>query len=265
VGNASLLLPVVRPVLPAPLLGSVPANHAGTFTYDLDRELDGIFAEGDRDGRALVVAHLTFLHHPRYPSYRELGPEERQRVRGARAGQVRDHTFDWQAEHADSDAIELRTWKLARLTAAVGAAIDRTRFLAPDRGGQLLLLSDHGDRVGLTPNTFWKPAFHRVPLLTIGLPARPDPDAPVSLLDVAQLIGFGADERPRDPAVEFAVAVASQWPQLVRSATLHWDGGVTLDPALLGDVFHGLRLHRPWPAHYPAQVYLVFAAPPPTS
>jgi hypothetical protein len=38
-----------------------------------------------------------------------------------------------------------------------------------------------------------------------------------------------------------------------------------MDPVLLAQVFHGLRLHRPWPEQRPAQVYLVFAAPPPAS
>jgi hypothetical protein len=265
VENASLLLPVVRPLLPQAVLGRIPANHAGTFTYDVDRELDGLFGEGDRDGRALVVSHLTYLHHPRFPAYAELTTAERRRIWWAPAAAARDWSFDWQDQHVSPDGLELRTWKTRRLTTAVGAAIERTNFLAPDRGGQLLLLADHGDRVGLTPNTFWKPGYHHVPLLTIGLPARPDPDAPVSLLDVSNLIGLAPDESPHDPAVEFTVAPPAKWPQLVRTVQLGWDGSVSLDPALLAQVFHGLRLHRPWPEQHPAQVYLVFAAPGPTS
>jgi hypothetical protein len=265
VENASLLLPVVRPLLPIAAVSAVPANHAGTFTYDVDRELDGIFGEGDRGGRALVVAHLTYLHHPRYPSYPELTPSERRRLWWAPAGDVRDRSFDWQDRHVSDDALELRPWKLRRLTTAVAAAVARTGFFTPERGGQLLVLADHGDRFGLTPNTFWKAEYHHVPLLTIGLPARPDPDAPVSLLDVANLIGLAPGEPAHDPAVEFTVSAPGQWPQLVRSVGLGWDGSVALDSTLLAQIFHGLRLHRPWPEQHPAQVYLVFAPAPPTS
>ena len=264
VENASLLLPVVRPVLPQAVLGSVPANHAGTFTYDVDRELDGIFGEGDAGGRALVVSHLTYLHHARFPSYPELTPAERQRIWWSPAGQARDFSFDWQDSHASPD-FELRTWKVRRLTTAVAAAIERTRFLAPERGGQLLVLADHGNRVGLTPNTFWKAGYHHVPLFTAGLPARPDPEAPISLLDIESLIGLAPDEPPHDPAVEFIMAPPAQWPVLVRTVHLDWDGSVTLDPTLLAQVFRGLRLHRPWPEQHPAQVYLVFATPRPAS
>jgi hypothetical protein len=264
VENASLLLPVVRPVLPQAVLGSVPANHAGTFAYDVDRELDGIFAEGDARGRALVVSHLTYLHHPRFPSYPELTPAERRRIWWSPASQARDWSFDWQDSHASPD-FALRTWKVRRLTTAVTAAIERTKFLAPERGGQLLVLADHGNRVGLTPNTFWKPGYHHVPLLTVGLPARSDPDAPISLLDIESLIGLAPNEAPHDPAVEFIVAPPAQWPVLVRTVHLGWDGSVSLDPTLLAQVFQGLRLHRPWPEQHPAQVYLVFAAPRPAS
>jgi hypothetical protein len=263
VENASLLLPVIRPVLPRVLLGSVPANHAGTFAYDLDRELDGIFAEGDEGGRAFVVAHLTYLHSPRFPGYADLTPSERERVWWTPAGEVRDRSFDWQDQHLRSDALALRPWKVRRLTTAVAAAVARTRFFAADRGGQLLVLSDHGDRAGLTPNTFWKPEYHHVPLLTVGLPAHPDPDTPISLLDVANLVGLAPGEPAHDPAVEYIVSAPAQWPQLVRSVALDWSGGVTLDPSLLAPIFQGLRLHRPWPAQSPAQVYLVFAPRPP--
>lgn len=261
--NASLLLPVARPVFPQALLGRVPANHAGTFTYDLDRELDGIFGEGDRGGRALVLSHLTYLHHPRFPSYAELDAANRRRIRWAPAGQVRDRSFDWQDRHTRIADFELRRWKVRRLTTAVTASIERTRFLAPDRGGQLVVLADHGERVGLTPNTFWRPAYHHVPLVTVGLPLRPDLDTPISLLDVASLIGLAPGEPARDPAVEFAVAAREHWPRLVRSMKLGWDGSVEMDPAILEQVFHGLRLHRPWPMRRPAQVQLVFASPPP--
>ena len=265
VENASLLLPVVRPILPQRVLSAVPANHAGTFTYDLDRELDSIFGEGDQGGRALLVSHLTYLHHPRFPSYRELTRSERRGVWWTPAGEVRDWSFDWQNRHVSSGGLDLRHWKVHRLTTAVAAAIERTGFLGAERGGQLLLLSDHGDRVGLTPDTFWKADYHHVPLLTVGLPARSDPDAPVSLLDVANLVGLAPDELPHDPAVEFMLQAPSQWPEFIRSIKLDWKGSVSFDPTLLAQVFHDLRLHRPWPEQYPAQVYLVFASPPGTS
>lgn len=258
VENATLLLPIVRPLLPRAVLGSVPPNHIGTFAYDLDRELEGIFAEGDRGGRALIVAHHTYLHTPRFPSYLELTSSERERVWWTAAGDVSDRSFDWQDQHRYSDPLELRTWKVRRLTNAVVAAVERTRFFAATRGGELLLLSDHGDRHGLTPATFWKPEYHHVPLLTIRLPERADVDAPISLLDTASLIGLGPRDVPHEPTVEFIVSAPVQWPPLVRSAELAWDGSVTLDAGLLGEIFAGLRAHRPWPAEQPARVFLVF-------
>jgi hypothetical protein len=256
VENASVLLPVTRPLLPR--VSDVPRNHAGTYAYDLDRELDGVFAEGDVGGRALLVAHLTYLHSPRFPSYRELDATERRRVWWTAAGSVRDRSFDWQDQQHGSDALALRPWKVRRLTTAVLASLQRTRFFSPERGGQLLVLSDHGDRAGLTPATFWKPEYHHVPLVTVGLPVRPDPDAPISLLDTAALLGLAPADAPPDPSVEFIVSAPAQWPPLVRSATLAWDGTVTLDAHLLAEIFAGLRAHRPWPAEVPARVILVF-------
>jgi len=261
VEDASLLLPVVRPMLPRWLSGPVPANHSGTFTYDVDRELDGIFGEGDDGGRALVVAHLTYLHSPRFPSYAELTPNEARRLWWMPAGEVRDDSFDWQDRHTSDDAFDLRSWKVRRLGTAVEAAIARTGFLAPARSGQLLVLADHGDRVDLTPDTFWKPEYHHVPLLTVGLPARLDTDTPVSLLDVGSLIGLTpADEPANDPKVEFTVSVPADWARLVNSVELAWDGSVGLDQKVLARIFRSLRSHRPWPARHPAQVDLVFAS-----
>jgi hypothetical protein len=82
---------------------------------------------------------------------------------------------------------------------------------------------------------------------------------------VANLVGLAPDEPAHDAAVEFTVSAPAQWPRLVRSVELGWDGSVSLDATLLTQIFHGLRLHRPWPEQHPAQVYLVFAPPPPTS
>ncbi len=107
--------------------------------------------------------------------------------------------------------------------------------------------------------------FVHVPLLTVGLPARSDPDAPISLLDVGNLIGLAPGEPPHDAAVEFTMAPPAQWPVLVHTVHLGWDGSVSLDPSLLAQVFRGLRLNRPWPEQHPAQVYLVFAMPRPAS
>jgi hypothetical protein len=258
VENASLLLPVVRPLLPQPLRGSVPANHAGTFAYDLDRELDDIFGEGSTDRRAFMAAHLTYLHSPRYPQWAELTREERTRVRRTPAGEIHDRSFDWQDRHAGTDAIPLRPWKVRRLTQAVVAAVERTRFFSPERGGQLVLLSDHGDRAGLAPDTFWRPEYHHVPLVTFGLPAHRDVEAPISLVDTASLLFLASGEAPRDPSVEFIVSAPAQWPQLVRSVRLGWDGSVDLDERLLAGIFAGLRAHRPWPAEQPVRLRLVF-------
>ena len=100
---------------------------------------------------------------------------------------------------------------------------------------------------------------------TVGLPARSDPDAPISLLDVVNLVGLAPDEPAHDPAVELAMPGRLDWVDLTRTVKLGWDGSVSFDPALMARVFHALRMHRPWPEQRPAQVYLVFASPQPAS
>jgi hypothetical protein len=242
VQNSSILLPLVRPLLPKFPWSPAPPNHGGTFTYDLDREIREVLFSGEDGRRTLVAAHLTYLHNPAYPRLVDLSWDEVRKVATAPAGSLRDRSFDWQDREYSEDAIPLRRWKLARLQKVLVSALEDTGFT--NRGGRLLVFSDHGDRAGLTTQTFADTRFHHVILATVGLPSRAL-DEPISLIDIGSLLGF-LDARSSDPAVEFAISPPTVYPLLLNSARLHWSGTVELDSRLLGDVFRELRFHRPW-------------------
>jgi hypothetical protein len=242
VANNSVIVPLVRPLLPAWWPSSMTANQAGTYTYDLRRDVRSVLRSGRTRERVLVAAHLTYAHVPAYPRSIDMTWGELRRVAAARAGTVRDRSFDWQDRDRTGDPIPLRQWKVARLQAVVAAEVDRSGLL--EAGGGLVLFSDHGDRVGLTSETFIDSRYHHVLLATFGLPAR-CPANPVSLLDIGYLAGLSSTRG--EPLVEFAVAPPALWPQLVNSARLRWSGHVELDAALLDRIFGDLRRHDPWP------------------
>jgi hypothetical protein len=241
VQNSSVFLPVFRPIMPRAAWSAAPANHAGTFTYDLDRELREILTGGAAGRRTFVAAHLTYLHMPAYPGTADLSWRELSQVLRAPAGSLRDRTFFWQDTDLPTDPIPLHRWKLARLQQAIGAAVDRTRFV--DRGGRLMVFSDHGDRVGLTPDTFKEPRYHNVVLASIGLPVAED--RPRSLVDIASLLGL-APSYTSDPVVAFANPPDSLWPRLAATARPQWSGQIDVDPELLGLIFKDLETYRPW-------------------
>ena len=240
VANSSLLVPLVRPLLPGWWPSALAPNQAATYTYDVRRDVRAILSAGG-SAPAVVAAHLTYLHLPAYPRTLDLEAGELRRLARAPAGAVRDRSFDWQDVEQPGDPVPLRSWKLARLAAIVGEELARTRYL--EGGGRLIVFSDHGDRGGLTLDTFTDPKYHHVLLATFGVPAR-CPDRPISLRDVGALLGLtpgGAE-----PVVEFALAPPGMWPDLVATARLRWPGFVDLSPDLLAGVRRDLRRHRPW-------------------
>ncbi len=242
VQNSSVFLPLFRPLMPRAAWSAAPANHAGTFTYDLDREVREILTSGAPGRRTFVAAHLTYLHLAVYPRTVDLSWHELSRVARAPAASLRDRSFFWEDTDAPTDPVQLHRWKLARLQRVLVSAVDRTRFI--ERGGRLLMFSDHGDRVGLAPDTFTDPKYHHVVLASIGLPAA-GVDQPRSLLDIGSLLGL-APAHTFDPVVEFATPPVSLWPKLAATARPRWSGQIDADPELLGLLFKDLRSYRPW-------------------
>ena len=250
VQNASVLIPLWKPALPRIYSMAAPPNQAGTFTYSLRRDLREILRSGVAGRRVLAAAHLTYLHLPSYPRYFDLTWGEIGKVAKTTAASVRDRSFDWQDQDRASDPVPLRAWKLQNLQRIVTDEVAASGLVA--RGGRLVVFSDHGDRQGLTAETFRDPRFHHVILATINLPPR-SPGAPVSLIDIASLAGLVDGRTVEDPAVEFVLGRPELWPTLVSSARLHWSGTVTLSPVLLSRMLEGLMRHEPWPASHEAE------------
>ena len=243
VSNSSLLLPVFRPVLPRLPLSAAPNNHAGTFTYDIDRELNEIFTYSHAKGPVLVAAHTTYLHSPVYPRITELSWTEWIDVVRAPVKLLRDRSFDWQDADRPTDPIPLRRWKVRRLQKAVMNSLERTEFI--QSGGKLALFSDHGDRAGITLQNFTDAKYHRILLITFGLQAK-NPEAPMSLIEVVSLLGVKPKTGSLPARLEFTLTEAAQWPLLAKTARPQWNGTVQLDENLLKATFRTLKSYEPW-------------------
>ena len=245
VQNASVLIPLWKPALPRISSMAAPPNQGGTFTYSLRRDIREILRSGSKRRRVFAAAHLTYLHLPTYPRYVDLSWSGIRKVATAPAASIRDRSFDWQDRDRPSDPVPLRAWKLNTLQRIVTEEVSSSGLL--ERGGRLLVFSDHGDRVGLSADTFKDPRFHHVILTTFNLPPR-SPEQPVSLIDIASLTGLIDERLVAEPAVEFVLAPPQIWPTLVSTARLHWSGTVSLDPLKLATILKGLMRHEPWPA-----------------
>jgi len=242
VANSSFLVPIVRPALPRVWPSPSAANQAGSFTYDVRRDIRAIFSAGVTGRQTLVAAHLTYLHLPAFPRSADLSWAEIRRIARAPARVMRDRGFDWQDVGLPTDPVPLREWKLAFLRRTIESELRATRYLA--KGGQLVLFSDHGHRAGLTLENFADARYYHVLLATFGVPARRQSE-PVSLVDIGSLLGFSNGRT--EPAVEFALAPSAMWPTLVNSARLRWSGGVDLDAGLLAQISKDMRRDVPWP------------------
>jgi hypothetical protein len=236
VADNSLLLPILKPALPHIWLSPAPPNHAGTFTYDVRREIRGILRAGTRQQRTLVVAHVNYAHHPAYPSSRDLSWSELWQVARAPAVTIRDRSFDWQDRDKPSDPLKLHSWKLRHLHEVIASEIDASRHL--ENAGHLVLFSDHGDRAGLSVENFADERYYHVPLATFGIPPR-CPREPISLIDIGTLVGLS--EVRATTSVEFTLAPQAQWSSLLNTARLRWSGDVALDQGILTNIFRGLR------------------------
>lgn len=243
VANSSVLVPVVAPALPRLPMTAVPPNHAGTFSYDLRRELREILRTDGR-GPRFVAAHLTCLHLPRYPAALEMSWDERAKVARARSGAIRDRSFDWQDAGRADDPIPLRAWKLNAFQKAIVDCVSESGLL--DRGGTCVVFSDHGDRLGLDETSFTERRYHQVVLAILGRSAG-DVAAPVSLRSLGAILGLGVGNRDRRPAVEFAIARPEEWATLAEDARLEWNGAVRIPERYLATIFARLKIHHPDP------------------
>jgi hypothetical protein len=263
--DASWFLPIVLAHLPALPGAATPANQGGTFTYSLRRELLEVLTCGA--GRpapgALVLAHLDYLHQARYPGMSELDAGQRAAVLAAPVRAIIDESIHWQYPEHAGEPLGVYAWKLQRLQQVVRQAVEATGVLDPARQDQLVILSDHGPRVGLTPENFGERRYWNVPLVTFGVPAR-DPSRPISLLDVGALVGFPDPERgAAAPVIEYTIVTPEEMKELVHATRILPSGRAELSPAILQQAGARLKRFDPFaaPPRYAAAPVLPLEAP----
>ena len=253
--DAQILAPVLLPHLPRVPFARTPRNQSGTFAFSLETELRDFFTAGSGRRNVLAMAHVDYLHQPAYPSMSELSPDERMRVRGARVGAIRDLSLHWQYPLVEGEPLGIYAWKIANLQRVTNRVIAETAVTDPSRRNRIVIFSDHGNRADVTTTEFARRRYYKVILATSGIAPR-DPRRPISLLDIADLIGLPDASRrgPADLVVEYTnVAGDSEWEVMLRTAKLSADGEVLLDPRV--STILGRRLLAYWP-HQAQKQYL---------
>lgn len=254
--DASVFLPLILPRLPRLPFSVTAPNQDGTFTYDLQEELEEILSSGSGGRRPFIAGHVDYLHASNYPRMRDLTSAQRRAVLRADVDAIQDMSLHWQYPEASGDPIGVYGWKIAHAQRALARAIERTRFLDPQRRNRLVIFSDHGRRIGVTRRNFGEPQYHRVILATFGVPPR-DPRLPISLMDIPQLIGMPAPGReiPHEPRVEYANANQMEWLLLAhslearkRGSRFEFDGEVLLDPLIIAEIGERLTAYTPYAA-----------------
>jgi hypothetical protein len=246
VKDASWFLPVILAHLPPIPGAATPANQGHTYSFSVRRELSEILSCGGGAGGTLTLAHVDYLHQARYPGLSQLGAEERSRVRRAPVSAVVDRSIDWQYPATPGEPLRVYAWKLADLQAALRDAVESTGALDPGLRNELVVLSDHGPRTGLTMANFGEERYHGVVFATFGIAPR-DPDLPISLLDVGALVGLSpAGAAPAEPVVEYVDAGADDWPEIHRGSTPLLDGRVSVPRAALARMGGRLTAFRPY-------------------
>jgi hypothetical protein len=247
VKDASVLLPVLLPRLPAIPGALTPANQTGTFAYDVRGEVHRIFTAGSKERCSFTASHLDYLHQTDFPAFSQLTPAEQRAVWGARTGAVWDLALDWQNPAVPGQPLDVTAWKLRNVQRVVLEELVATRFLDPVRGNRLILFSDHGNRKNINEVNYGKPRYHRVLFATFGVPPR-DPAAPISLMDIAAMVGLADPRRPgpAEPVVEYTNATQKEWSQMMDSARLERDGSIILDPKVVEQIGQRMTEFRPY-------------------
>jgi hypothetical protein len=248
--DAGVVMPLLLPLLPEAPLSATPRNQVDTFTYDLEADLLRIVGAAGR--RTLVAAHVTFLHENRYPSFREMTPEERARVLAAPAARVFDDSFNWRHEDAPDAPVPLRRAKWARLQAALVSAVRAAGLADPSNRNVLVVFADHGPRFGLSSSTFRERRFWHVPLLAWGDRSSLPAGEPVSLAEIPRIAGLsGAGDARRTVSVVFADVTLADWKEMEGRVRLRWDGTTELPADVVARIVRGAELFAPGPGDFP--------------
>ena len=244
VHNSSLVLPLVRPVLPHSRIFASTPNLAGSFSYSVRRDIREILFAGG-DGRPTFAAgHQTYLHLASFPTSLEMNWDERWRVFRSSVSEIQDRSLDWSDRDQPEDAIPVHEWKRKALFRAVQDEVDRSGFL--EQGGRLVLFSDHGERTSLNETTFVDPKYHHVILTTFNLPEH-EPARPRSLIDIGLLLGLTNEAFAKPPSVKLAIFPSNMWPAIAARAKVDWSGRVHLDEEQLAVVASQMKTFEPWP------------------
>ncbi len=249
VKDGGVVLPLLLPLLPEVPFAATPRNQADTYTYDLETDLARVVG---REGRAkFVAAHLTYLHENRYPSFPEMGSEERLRVLRAPAGRVFDDSFNWRHRDDPASPIALRPFKWARLQEALASALVSSGVLEPASGNVVVLFADHGPRYGLSQETFRDRRFWHVPLVAWGDRSDLPLDEPVSLAEIGRITGLTAPRAERVPAaVSFADVTISDWKEMEGGTRPLRDGSVALPADVVGRIVDRAERYEPGEADF---------------
>ncbi len=245
--NDSVFLPVVLPRIPALPGARTPRNQSGTFGFDVAAELDDMLATAASRGRAFSAGHLDYLHQPLYPRLSELTAEERRVVLRSPVASAQDFSVDWQYPTIPGDALGVYRWKIEHVQRMVAQSIARTRFLDPVLHNRVVLFSDHGNRKNLTEQNFANPVYWNVLFATFGIPPG-NPAAPVSLLDVPEMLGFARGTAgPALPAVQFA-GINDQESAQLSNAYFLMDGRIIANPRVMAGIGKRIKEYRPFAA-----------------
>ncbi|MBI4424553.1 MAG: hypothetical protein HY554_12535 [Elusimicrobia bacterium] len=244
--DSGVLLSIFLPRLPDVPGAGTPANQAGTWGFDLPRELDGALAAPPG---SIVAFQCDFLRQPYYPSFGRLSGPERDAVRRALVHSLRDHGPDPEHRLIPGEPLSIAGWKARYLQQAFAEALERAAFLAPASGNRLVVFSEPGAwDTGLDDAVDGeRRAAGAAILATFGLPVR-DLEAPASLLEIGGLLGFG----PPPERGSLRPVIAAAWPsletrgRLALTASLGRDGRLALDAAALEASQWTLRTLEPF-------------------
>ncbi len=246
--NGSIFVSFVVSRLPHIPFARIRRNQAGTYAYDLRAVVHNIFSAHIGARPVFAVAHLGYIHDDAYPRMADLPERDRHLLLTARIEAIKDAGSDWQILPVEGDPIDLRTWKYQNVQQVITDEVRNSGFLDSKNQNRLVILSDHGIRGGLHNDNFAKERYFRVPLITFGVPVR-DVHAPISLLDVPNLVGIEDPTMPRPayPVVEYTnFQTSDEYGKEIGGAKWTADGRINLSTSV-GNKYVGLlRSYDPY-------------------